>query len=81
MLIQSRSVFVSSYRLQASGEGTHFLVPWLQKAILYDVRIKPRVGPCVLLIASLRQIGQKGLTDGRLCVGSGLIEHFYHYWI
>lgn len=24
-------------------EGTHFLVPWLQKAILYDVRIKPRV--------------------------------------
>jgi hypothetical protein len=28
---------------QASGEGTHFLVPWLQKAILYDVRIKPRV--------------------------------------
>jgi len=26
----------------ASGEGTHFLVPWLQKAILYDVRIKPR---------------------------------------
>jgi len=26
----------------ASKEGTHFLVPWLQKAILYDVRIKPR---------------------------------------
>lgn len=26
----------------ATGEGTHFLVPWLQKAILYDVRIKPR---------------------------------------
>jgi len=23
-------------------EGTHFLVPWLQRAILYDVRIKPR---------------------------------------
>lgn len=29
--------------VQASGEGTHFLVPWLQRAILYDVRIKPRV--------------------------------------
>ncbi|PWN50956.1 putative prohibitin PHB1 [Violaceomyces palustris] len=27
---------------QATNEGTHFLVPWLQKAILYDVRIKPR---------------------------------------
>jgi len=26
----------------ATGEGTHFLVPWLQRAILYDVRIKPR---------------------------------------
>lgn len=28
---------------QASPEGTHFLVPWLQRAILYDCRIKPRV--------------------------------------
>jgi hypothetical protein len=28
---------------QATGEGTHFLVPWLQRAILYDCRIKPRV--------------------------------------
>lgn len=26
----------------ASGEGTHFLVPWLQRAILFDVRTKPR---------------------------------------
>ncbi|CEL58231.1 Prohibitin-1 OS=Schizosaccharomyces pombe (strain 972 / ATCC 24843) GN=phb1 PE=3 SV=1 [Rhizoctonia solani AG-1 IB] len=26
----------------ASPEGTHFLVPWLQRAILYDCRIKPR---------------------------------------
>ncbi|CAG8444952.1 812_t:CDS:2 [Funneliformis caledonium] len=24
------------------GEGTHFLVPWLQRAVLYDVRTKPR---------------------------------------
>jgi len=23
-------------------EGTHFLIPWLQKAIIYDVRTKPR---------------------------------------
>ena len=27
---------------RATGEGTHFLIPWLQRAILYDVRIKPR---------------------------------------
>jgi len=32
----------SGVRNTASSEGTHFLVPWLQKAILYDVRIKPR---------------------------------------
>ncbi|KAJ1915750.1 Prohibitin-1, subunit of the prohibitin complex (Phb1p-Phb2p) [Tieghemiomyces parasiticus] len=24
------------------GEGTHFLIPWLQRAVLYDVRTKPR---------------------------------------
>lgn len=24
------------------GEGTHFLVPWLQRPIIYDVRTRPR---------------------------------------
>ena len=24
------------------GEGTHFLVPWLQRSIIFDVRTKPR---------------------------------------
>lgn len=24
------------------GEGTHFLVPWLQKAVVYDVRTRPK---------------------------------------
>ena len=24
------------------NEGTHFLVPWLQRSIIYDVRTKPR---------------------------------------
>jgi len=32
----------SGVQNQATGEGTHFLVPWLQRAILYDCRIKPR---------------------------------------
>jgi len=27
---------------QVVGEGTHFLIPWLQKSIVYDVRTKPR---------------------------------------
>jgi len=24
------------------NEGTHFLIPWLQRSIVYDVRTKPR---------------------------------------
>ncbi|KAF9015370.1 prohibitin [Cyathus striatus] len=32
----------SGVKNKATGEGTHFLVPWLQRAILYDCRIKPR---------------------------------------
>jgi len=32
----------SGVKGEATGEGTHFLVPWLQRAILYDCRIKPR---------------------------------------
>jgi prohibitin 1 len=25
-----------------SNEGTHFLIPWLQRSIIFDVRTKPR---------------------------------------
>ena len=25
-----------------SGEGTHFLIPWVQKPIIFDVRSRPR---------------------------------------
>ncbi|KAK2461753.1 hypothetical protein APHAL10511_006216 [Amanita phalloides] len=32
----------SGVKNKATGEGTHLLVPWLQRAILYDCRIKPR---------------------------------------
>ncbi|KAI8148671.1 band 7 family-domain-containing protein [Fennellomyces sp. T-0311] len=27
---------------ESTGEGTHFLIPWLQRAVLFDVRTKPR---------------------------------------
>jgi len=27
---------------QVVNEGTHFLVPWLQRSIIFDVRTKPR---------------------------------------
>ncbi|SCV06062.1 LANO_0H21264g1_1 [Lachancea nothofagi CBS 11611] len=33
---------LSGVQQQVVGEGTHFLIPWLQKAVLYDVRSKPR---------------------------------------
>ena len=33
---------VQGVKQTSSGEGTHFLVPWLQRAVLFDVRTKPR---------------------------------------
>ena len=33
---------LSGVQQQVIGEGTHFLIPWLQKAIVYDVRTKPK---------------------------------------
>jgi len=33
---------LSGVQEQVVNEGTHFLIPWLQKAIVYDVRTKPR---------------------------------------
>lgn len=33
---------VSGVQETVVNEGTHFLIPWLQRAIVYDVRTKPR---------------------------------------
>jgi SPFH domain / Band 7 family len=33
---------ISGVREGVVNEGTHFLIPWLQKSIIYDVRTKPR---------------------------------------
>lgn len=33
---------LSGVQQKVVGEGTHFLIPWLQKAIIYDVRTKPK---------------------------------------
>ena len=33
---------LSGVRENVVNEGTHFLIPWLQKAVIYDVRTKPR---------------------------------------
>ena len=33
---------LSGVKEKVVQEGTHFLIPWLQKSIIYDVRTKPR---------------------------------------
>ena len=33
---------LSGVKKEVIEEGTHFLVPWLQKAVIFDVRTKPR---------------------------------------
>lgn len=33
---------LSGVKESVINEGTHFLIPWLQKSIIYDVRTKPR---------------------------------------
>ena len=33
---------LSGVQEKVISEGTHFLIPWLQRAIIYDVRTKPR---------------------------------------
>jgi len=34
-------------REQVVGEGTHFLIPWVQKPIIYDIRSKPKSVPTI----------------------------------
>ncbi|KAF7722434.1 Prohibitin-1, subunit of the prohibitin complex (Phb1p-Phb2p) [Apophysomyces ossiformis] len=33
---------IQGVKTESVGEGTHFLIPWLQRAIQFDVRTKPR---------------------------------------
>lgn len=33
---------LSGVKEEVINEGTHFLVPWLQRSIIFDVRTKPR---------------------------------------
>ena len=30
-----------------SGEGTHFMIPWVQKPIIYDIRSRPMNVPSI----------------------------------
>ena len=33
----------SGVKEEVTGEGTHFLIPWVQKPIIFDIRSTPRV--------------------------------------
>ena len=33
---------INGVQQEVVGEGTHFLIPWFQRAIHYDVRMRPR---------------------------------------
>ena len=38
------------------GEGTHFMIPWVQKPIIYDVRSQPRNIPVVTPSKDLQNV-------------------------
>jgi len=38
------------------GEGTHFLLPWLQKAVVFDIRTRPRSISSVTGTKDLQQV-------------------------
>lgn len=42
----------------ASGEGTHFLVPWVQTAHLMDVRVRPRLIPSATGTKDLQMVSE-----------------------
>ena len=48
-----------------SGEGTHFLIPWVQKPIIFSIRSKPRRVPVTT--------GSKGKEPVCVCVCSGVV--------
>ena len=47
---------ISGVKKNVIGEGTHFLIPWLQRAIIFDVRTKPK--------SIATTTGTKDLSDG-----------------
>lgn len=38
------------------GEGTHFLIPWVQKPIIFDCRSRPRNVPVITGSKGTRQL-------------------------
>lgn len=38
---------ISGVKQAVKGEGTHFIIPWIERAEIYNVRAKPRSIPCL----------------------------------
>ena len=50
-----------------SSEGTHFLVPWLQKAVIFDIRTRPRSISSVTGTKGASPAGRAAATPPRSC--------------
>ena len=48
---------------EASEEGTHFLVPWVQTAHIMDVRVRPRLIPSATGTKDLQMVGSNSNCD------------------
>ncbi|KAF5394430.1 hypothetical protein PHET_11559 [Paragonimus heterotremus] len=40
-------VLYNGVRSDVVGEGTHFIIPWVQKPIIFDIRSRPRNVPVI----------------------------------
>ena len=48
---------------EASDEGTHFLIPWVQTAHTMDIRIRPRLIPSATGTKDLQMVSNGGGTE------------------
>ena len=47
----------------ASGEGTHFLVPWVQTAHMMDIRVRPRLIPSATGTKDLQMVSGRSICS------------------
>ena len=61
----------SGVRDEVVGEGTHFLIPWVQKPIIFDIRSRPRSVPTIT--------GSKGMSFLTLYVMIHFSNRFFQF--
>ena len=60
---------------EASDEGTHFLVPWVQTAHIMDVRVRPRLIPSATGTKDLQMVGSNSKCDSSKNARSPSFHH------